>query len=160
VLVTADMSALGRVSGHTINIYLKVCDNAYPAYGAQNCSPHTAASAINTLLPDVEPPPNFGGVTGLAASSPVTDGALTVTWQGPAANADWDDYKGFKVYDIPCKRDATPCLAPTNAQLVLLKDCACSAYGCTEHLTTCLVTALIPMLGITYSCGRMITLTI
>lgn len=141
--LSTDLGALGSLDNENVFAYMQACDTAAPPFGTQNCSANNETSAISRTIPDTIPPAHFGGITSVATSSPITSGAFSVNWSGPS-NSDWSDYRGFKVYDVPCKRASTPCSLPSNGDLSLLRDCSCAANGCAEHLTTCQVSGLTP----------------
>jgi hypothetical protein len=83
----ANLSGLGNIYMQTVNAYVQACDDASPLYGSQNCSNTIEPTALSTLLQDTKPPQNFGGISSVTASSPLTSGAVTVTWQNPADRA-------------------------------------------------------------------------
>jgi hypothetical protein len=125
---STDLSTLGILDNETLHAYVRACDNAAPTFGTENCSNTVAPK--NVLIPDTVPPENFVGINALAESLPPANGTMTVSWQGPSNN-NWTDYKGFKLYDVPCKRNVSPCTTPTASDMQLLQTCACPVGSCT-----------------------------
>lgn len=114
-------------SNDEVRIVVNACDDAAPTYASlDNCTTFADNTARVLTLPDVDPPANFAGIVS-AADVPVrTTGAVRITW---STLADWSDVRGFKIYDV-------------MSGMSLLKDCACTDYGCSNRLTSCDVTGL------------------
>jgi formylglycine-generating enzyme required for sulfatase activity len=113
-------------SNDKVSVKVNACDDASPTYAqADNCTATTRVQSVT--LPDIDPPAGFSEISSAAAESGV-EGAVRVSWSAPAS---WVDYRGFKVYTVQ-----------SNEALTMVKDCACTANGCSEHLTSCIVNGL------------------
>ena len=122
-------------SNDTVRMVVQACDNAAPDYNTtDNCTAFADSSAREIVLPDVDPPTGFAGITAVADTTVRSTGAIKVTWASMGStNPDWADIRGFRIYNVT---------NPGTNAMTLLKDCACIAYGCTEKLTTCDLTGL------------------
>jgi len=117
------------VDNETIYVQVNACDDAFPIFGAQNCTNISNTQALSLVIPDITPPAGFTGITGITAD-PTEEGKLTVTWAQPPS---WAEYRGFKVYAL--QNDS-------EIPAVALKDCACSGNHCPNTITSCVIQGL------------------
>lgn len=129
-----DTTYFPLVSGDTLVAVLDACDDAQTGgdnYNASdNCTDTETMATRSVAIPDIDPPAGFAGITGATLPSPLQGGAVEVSWAAPA---DWTDYSGFRVSYLDGSNN-----------LVLAKDCHCSASNCPDQITSCLVENLTP----------------
>ncbi len=112
-----------------IFVLVNACDDAFPTYGAQNCTNFSNTQALSLLIPDITPPAGFTGIT-LATADPTEEGKITVTWAAPPS---WAEYRGFKIYALD---------NDTTIPAVAIKDCPCSGNHCPNTITSCSIQGL------------------
>ncbi len=123
----------------TLYVLVNACDDAL-VQGfhdtANNCTTHAYANAGSFSVPDVTPPPGFGGIAvaepdliGTPPSVTLNQGEVLLKWNTPSGG-NWNDYAGLRVYrvdnattltqigtDIVCTNNAGVITCPTQRKL-------------------------------------------
>jgi len=122
-------SSFSYADNDTLYFVVDACDTAAALPGGtQNCTAYPQGSKKTLILPDVNPPVGFNGISGVTMPSA---GTANVSWYAPS---NWTGYAGFKVYHVTDTGAGT---------LSLLKSCPCASSDCVANpISSCSVTGL------------------